>query len=465
MKWKPLFLLTFLLADTLYSFWQHYHVALEGDLAAIVLPADWYAKVLENPFGEAALLHGEQYGGVNRFFAHWSMSVYLKNVPLWLQTFVSPVESLYLACGLLKIAVQLAFIGILSAYMPVRKRPEILLTAALFAPLFQTFGYNGTMGLIEKSITYTFFYSLPVCALLLYLLPFYRRYYLKNNEKWTLPVHIGLGLLSVALPLSGPLIPATILLISSFLLVFVFFHQPNNRILRDNSWLFFYLFIAGIFSIYSFRLSSYNVDNQAVTLPVLQRYQQLIEGIGSIFTRKIGLPLLAIAAIAQTLYIQKYTEYASKKQHLRLLKWMAVFCITYVLLLPLGGYRGYRPLIIRHDTIIPITVCLTAAYVMTNCLLLRYLQGKRKVIFASAAVGISVIFTLADEPQFYHNACEKAALETLSQATGPVVLLGNECTVMSWNLVTKPDDSDTNARLLYHWRVTNQVRQYFQPAK
>ncbi|MEZ4932600.1 MAG: hypothetical protein R2788_10830 [Saprospiraceae bacterium] len=57
-----------LLLDLIYSFAQHYHTALDGDMAAIILPASFYQPVLNDPFGISILLDGENTGGAGRFF-------------------------------------------------------------------------------------------------------------------------------------------------------------------------------------------------------------------------------------------------------------------------------------------------------------------------------------------------------------------------------------------------------------
>jgi hypothetical protein len=63
-------LVAFVVLDWVFTCWQHYHLPLDGDLAAIVLPAPWYTQVLHDPFGWAVLAKHESYSATNRFFAH-----------------------------------------------------------------------------------------------------------------------------------------------------------------------------------------------------------------------------------------------------------------------------------------------------------------------------------------------------------------------------------------------------------
>ena len=74
-------LVAFLLLDTAYTFYQHSTKALDGDLVAIVLPADRYQSVMNDPFGTLVLLEDKTYAAPNRFFIHWYISTYFKTVP------------------------------------------------------------------------------------------------------------------------------------------------------------------------------------------------------------------------------------------------------------------------------------------------------------------------------------------------------------------------------------------------
>jgi len=78
----PVLLVLLVLADTIYTFAQHFHVPMDGDMANIIWPGQYYQQVLDDPLGLAALLRKEVYAAPNRFFAHWFMTGYFKTVPL-----------------------------------------------------------------------------------------------------------------------------------------------------------------------------------------------------------------------------------------------------------------------------------------------------------------------------------------------------------------------------------------------
>ena len=168
------------LLDLWYSGTQHYRQVIDGDLARIILPDEGHSPVLHDPFGLGVLLHQQAYVGPNRFFAHASLYAYMRTMPGWLQAFVSPISSIYLACALFKTALQAVLLGLLAAYASQASGADqrwgrtFWLAAALLMPLFQTAGYQGQMGIIDRSITYAFFYAFPLTLLLALLWPFFR---------------------------------------------------------------------------------------------------------------------------------------------------------------------------------------------------------------------------------------------------------------------------------------------------
>jgi hypothetical protein len=52
--------LALIIADLIYSWFQFYHTPLDGDLAAMVLPAPEYRQSMNDPFGISVLLHHDR---------------------------------------------------------------------------------------------------------------------------------------------------------------------------------------------------------------------------------------------------------------------------------------------------------------------------------------------------------------------------------------------------------------------
>ena len=170
------FLFLLLLADLTYSFLQHYSMPLDGDMAGGIVPAEDVNPVLKDPFGFSVITENAVYPNPNRFFAHWTYFTYFNQVPILLQRFVSPFDSIYLASAIAKILIQLLILTLLAFYLTGRQKifnADFLIAAILIVPLFQTNGYRSYMGIIDPTITYTFFYALPCAIILLFYLPFY----------------------------------------------------------------------------------------------------------------------------------------------------------------------------------------------------------------------------------------------------------------------------------------------------
>ena len=491
--------LTWLLAllvllDLLYSASQHYRQPLDGDVAAIVLPAPAYAPVLHDPFGVRVLRTGQGHAGPNRFFAHATELLYLRAVPGWLQRLVLPINSVYLACALLKTAVQALLLFLLARYAgQVKAGPperaagqtrDFWLAAALLAPLFQTAGYQGQMGIIDRSITYSFFYALPLSLLLALLWPFFAAW---ASGRPLRPGALRGGLLlalALYLAFHGPLVGgiAAALLVASLLAWFagrrrnLFSAQEATGLPRRSAaamtrlrlsrpgWLL--LAGVGALTLYSLYLGSFNTENLgAAAVPLPARYWLLARGIGAALTSKLGLPLLVGAVLGNAwLLARRLPPTPATARLLALLRGLGWFALAYLLLLPLGGYRPYRPLMLRYDTLLPLTLGLLLAYAATALHLLRELTGLGRRCYGAGLLGISAVFMFADKPlkPAASNAFERQALTRLAATPGPVVQLPAEGRIMSWEPISSPPLSDTNAQLLYYWGITPEVRQYYQ---
>ena len=165
-----------LLTDTGYSFLQHYGQPLDGDMPGLIVPSEKIYPVLSSPFGLRAVLKHETYINPNRFFCHWSLREYFLNMPGLLQKIKNPVSSVYLSCAVAKTSIQLALIILLAMLISGTTnvlKMDYIVSALLIAPLFQTNGFRGNMGIIDPSITYTFFLCLTFCIPAALSLPLY----------------------------------------------------------------------------------------------------------------------------------------------------------------------------------------------------------------------------------------------------------------------------------------------------
>jgi hypothetical protein len=61
-----LILLALLLLDITYSFLQHYHEPLDGDMAGIIMPSEVCQPLMEDPLGFNVLFKDQEYKDPNR---------------------------------------------------------------------------------------------------------------------------------------------------------------------------------------------------------------------------------------------------------------------------------------------------------------------------------------------------------------------------------------------------------------
>lgn len=467
-------LLLFLLLDVAYSFWQHSQTYLDGDIANIVAPSPSYNKVLTDPFG-ISTIQGEMYPGPNRFFAHATMFAYFRSVPFLFQYIDTPINSVYWAAALIKTLIQVLIISLLAIYISDKNNNKniFIIAAALITPLFQTTGYNLYMGIIDRSITYNFFYALPLGLLLLYFLPFYKEKY-KENTLFDWGRNFVWFIFMIFLSFNGPLIQPTILILFPAILlykIYEHFQTQNNApflkkigisILLIPKQLLFFFVLFCFLSLYSIYLGTFNSENLTNTIPLAERYARLPLGLFNMLTQRIGFALFVFVFLLNIFIIAKLENTQERQSLFHILKWITYFAIIYLLLLPLGGYRNYRPNIIRYDTFMPILLAMFFFYGKSTLFIISQLIEKKKTFYLISIIAFSLIMTFADKPTKYLNDCEKAAFYTLAQSSEKIVALPNECTVMTWEKITEPNQSETNARLLHYWGITKEIKLYYQ---
>ncbi len=471
------FFAALLLLDIVYSFHQHTQVELDGDMASVALPSPSYRKALEDPFGLSVLLNHENYAAPNRFFAHFSMSAYFKTAPALFQQISSPIDSVYLACAAAKTAIQFALIYLLALYISREGKPNSkkwLLAAVLITPLFQTAGYNGLMGIIDKSVDYTFFYALSMIPLLLFFYPFYTSLYDEKpfDQSWALK--LGLIFLAVVMAFNGPLVPGVVIIACTMIVVQLFLLQYRKTvtgsfvqraiqsILQLKAPMLALLFFVGILCLYSLYLGTHNLENDG-SLPVLERYARVPFGLLEIFTQKIGMPLILIALAMNFFILHKYHKQEQEAvKMIRLFKGLLLFSLLYILILPLGGYRAYRPDIVRRDTIQPVLLCLFFMFGYSTYYIVQQVVFAPKKFYYGFVTLILLIFTIADAPIDADNACEKKALQAIADSPNEVVELNADCKVMAWDKMTDPEHSRANGEMLYLWGITDKPKLYYQ---
>ncbi|UOG75219.1 hypothetical protein MTX78_01155 [Hymenobacter tibetensis] len=469
-------LVLFVLGDLVYTFAQAYQFPLEGDMTSIVLPDQECQKVLTDPFGWSVLTRDEVYVAPNRFFAHAAMVSYFKSMPFALQRIVDPISSVYAACALFAVGVQALLLYVLGVYITGSYRlsnRNIWVVMALLVPLFQMAGYNDQMGIIDHSITYTFFYAFPMTLLLLLLLPFYQAAYHNQKFRVSWPGRVALVGLMVVLAFNGAIITGAVaVLFFGICLHWVVRQWQSGAREQVGQWLervrqipTLPVALLGLFTLlclYSLYIGLNEKEGTDATLPLWDRYTRIPAGIFWQL-RKLGLPvLLAVALINAQLIRRLVPSTADSRQILQILKWLGWFSLIYLLLLPLGGFREYRALIVRRDSVMPLIMGLMFFYGLSAYYLLQHLPAQARRWYITGVVLVSTIYINADSFVIKeNNLCERRGLERLAQATEPIVRVSAECTIMSWWKINRPEYSETNAQLLQYWGITKDKKLYY----
>ncbi|WP_331148412.1 hypothetical protein [Hymenobacter sp.] len=469
-------LVLFVLLDLGYTFVQAYQLPLEGDLPSIVLPAPDCRQVLQDPFGWGALTRDEVYVAPNRFFAHASMVSYFKSVPFALQRITNPINSIYAACALFAVGVQALLLYILGVYITGTyrlSRFNIWLAIALLVPLFQISGYNDQMGIIDRAITYTFFYAFPMTLLLLLLLPFYQAAYYGQPLRISWPGRIALVGLMVVLAFNGAIITGVVAVLFFGIALHWIIRQwqsgsglsVGQRLIRLVQVPVLPVVMLGLFTVlclYSLYIGLSEKESSEHVLPLWDRYARIPSGIAWQF-RKPGLPILIGAALINGFIVRRLVPPSPGRQRvLRIFGWLGLFALVYLLLLPLGGYRQYRPLIIRRDSILPIILGIMFFYGLSSYFLLHQLPALFRRRYIAWLVVLSSFYLITDTLFLTdNNTCERQGLERLAQATEPIVRVSAECAVMSWWKINRPEYSETNAQLLEYWGITKGKKLYY----
>ena len=470
-----LFLITLLLTDIGYSFLQHYSTPFDGDMPGGIVPAEYVKPVLENPLGIKIFKEHTTYANPNRFFCHWSFYTYFNSVPFLLQKTTNPLNSAYLSCAIAKTIIQVLMIYLLALAVSgnLKFKLEFLISAVLITPLFQTNGYNNYMGIIDPSTTYTFFYALPAAVLLIYFIPFFLKYFYNKELKGFKYLKICWIPLALVCSLSGPLNPGISLVVSLLLFIQViyknFSDSKKNKLLSRFIFAlkeipkdyYFFLLPISIFSIYSLFLGSYNALAWE-KIPLSTLYFRLPQGLYYSLTRKLGFPIIIGILLINTIIINKKFPNEEGKKILKAFKWIGFFSLVYILLLPLGGYRIYRPNVLRYDTILPITLLLIFIFGKTTLFIFKNISKRQKMWYIPLIILVLTIFTNSDEAIFNKNKCERNGIMQIAQSSDSIVKIDGNCTVLSWTIIEKPSDSELKTKLLRKWNIISEDKLFYQ---
>lgn len=202
-----------------------------------------------------------------------------------------------------------------------------------------------------------------------------------------------------------------------------------------------------------------NAENFWQSVPLLERYARLPIGLYNQFTQKLGPPVLLLMIIINILIINNKKQHIKNEELLRLLKWIGIFAAVYIILLPLGGYRDYRPDIIRRDTFMPVFLSMIFFYGISSLYIIKNIRIGKNIYYAGILI-FTLIFVHADAVILNHNECERNALEKIANSPDNIIILEDECSVMSWGKIKDYHDAEINSELLLYWGVIKEKKLY-----
>jgi len=470
-----LLLVVFLISDAIYSYNQHLHANIDGDLSSLVAPSNEYKKVLEDPFGFQVLKTKEMYPATNRHFAHYFTYVYFRKVPLWLQTFMTPVESLYSSAALAKSLIQTGLIIMLAAFISLPfslNYKNTIYAAVLVTPFFQAAGFHEYMGVIDRSVSYTFFYALPSLLLLIFFFPYYKaavegRFQFHPVVKALWPLFIFI------LAFHGPLSPPVLLVVCSLTILCLFLknwsahtgvsvpERIKKSLFSINPFLLFSFSLAIVVSLYSFYIGTYNLENTWSEKTLSERYMLLFSGIRlGLLTFSNGIfPVILLVLINFSL-LKNHKDSIVINKTSYILGFILIFSLLYMFMLPMGGYRSYRPYILRRDTLQPVLLGLYMAWGITSLYILKNAARFQWRKYGYLLIFIPVIYTILD-PSRHFNECEKNILKQISESDSDCIRISDKCTVMQWEVTGNCEATHCQSIMLEHWRITPSRTNYY----
>jgi len=173
-------------------------------------------------------------------------------------------------------------------------------------------------------------------------------------------------------------------------------------------------------------------------------------------------PLLLLIIAVNVFLIRRFTHTNNGKKIVGTLQWIGLFALIYLFLLPLGGYRPYRPNILRYDTFIPITIALIYFYGNSTYLLINNLQGRSLKYYGIFLFALFAVYMNSDRIETEKYRFERQCIENLAKSPSEVTKLPATFNVMSWYPLTDPKQSESNATMLKFWNITKEKKLYYQ---
>ena len=209
--------------------------------------------------------------------------------------------------------------------------------------------------------------------------------------------------------LSGPLNAGIVLVVAIVFFANVIFTKISKVKVEyyiDKKLKIAFLFLT-LFSFGSLHLGTYNSINNLNIKLIIQIYKSLPKGIYYQVFIKLGFTILFCAIAVNYFLLKNIADNNERIKILNLYKWIFTFSVVCILFLPFGGYRQYRPNVLKFNTILPITVAFIFLFAKSSLSIIPKIESQKLKIYLGFLLLTICIFTLADKPEFNKNECEK----------------------------------------------------------
>jgi len=464
------------------SYKQYSVSSLDGDVAESVLPYPAIQEIFDDPTGIKTVFNNHEHQSPNRFFSHFFLHKTFRELPILLQHFCDPINSVYHSIAITKLIIQILILFLLTVIISGKTNIfsfQFLISAAILIPFFQTNGkyLAHEIGIMDKYVSYCFFYALPLIFLLLFYLPIFLEHLHQKIIKMNWFLVMMWIIIAIIACFSGPLNAPVILITNLILFLYLFFRNlqedSSKSLIRKSLYalksisLRNYLFVIPItvLALYSTFLGTYNNVYTELQLSLKEIYLILPKGIFKSFTTISYIIFLVLLICNYLIVYYKYRKDVQTKKIFGLYRFLIIFSLVYLLLLPLGGFRLYRPFILRYDTILPITVLSIITICYTSLFILKQLKTEKwthsiKIIYLSVFLLLLTFFLIRNKTYVF-NECEKASLYLISNSKEDIVVLDNNCSVVGWEPLYLPEESKNYGELLYLWKITDKPKLYY----
>lgn len=469
-------ILLFVLASLVFTFYFQFMNPVDGDLVLMIYPHRIYEAVLNDPFGFKIVFQKIRYCGASGYLGFMRLVQYYRSVPLLLKNFMSPLSSVYAATALFVVFVHALFLYVY-AYFITGKRNifnrYFLLALALVAPLFQMGGYGWVMAIVDPMLIVTFGYSFINLLTVMFFLPFFNAGFHGREPKFSIGMWAWLFLLGAYIALNGPLAGPLLCLLYGFMLLNMMLgsiRRSNEPSIIRRFFLSFKaislpcwalcMFILAL-ALFGEWLGGFNLESDAKQIPLADRYAKLPAGIWEYYSNK-GVFLLVTMIVVNSVILFRHRHEKKSRQILTLLVYILLFSTLYTLALPLGGYRFYRPNIIRRDLYEPVSILLVLYFGLSAFHVWRNIAPRYKLLYRAFIVVpllhfVSVTFNGAPD-----NSCEKTAIMKIAASPERIVPLDEQCTIMAWTKVTDTTENREVIGMLRVWGVLKEEKRYYQ---